>query len=114
MNMLKNQKEYKDLVSAMMELKDKIDSFLTVNQIVKDGIEDQQHDDEDRNVIVAKQAQITLEETVQELGIEPDEILKFSFELRKQDVQNKYSVTFLTGNVRPPPLVDMIMSNKWD
>ena len=53
------------------------------------------------------------EEVVQELAADADEILKFAFELRKQDTEDKYSFNLLNGQVRPPVLVDIIMANKW-
>jgi len=38
---------------------------------------------------------IILEEAVQELAADPEELLKFAYELRKQDAGDKYSLTFL-------------------
>lgn len=107
-NKFKNQKEYADLVNTMMALQDKIDGFLAARGAANDGQE------EDRNDIIAKQAMITLQECVQEMAVDPEEILKFAYELRKQDVQELYSLSFLNGQVRPPVLVEMFLANKWD
>lgn len=107
-NKFKNQKEYADLVNTMMALQDKIDCFLTARGAADDGQE------EDRNDIIVKQAMITLQECVQEMAVDPEEILKFAYELRKQDVQELYSLSFLNGQVRPPVLVEMFLANKWD
>lgn len=97
----------------MISLKDKIDSFYADRELTKDG-EEAGPNEEDRNDIIAKQAIITSEEAVQELAADPEEILKFAYELRKQDVENKYSFNMLNGQVRPPALVEMILANKWD
>lgn len=48
------------------------------------------------------------------MAADPEEILKFAYELRKQDTEDKYSFNILNGQVRPPALVDMIVANKWD
>jgi len=48
------------------------------------------------------------------LAADPDEILKFAFQLRKQDTEDKYSYHFLNEQLRPPILVDVIMANKWN
>lgn len=95
-NQYKNEKNYALLVSAMITLKDKIDSFLADRALPKDG-EDAGPAEEDRNDIIAKQAIITSEEAVQELAADPEEILKFAYELRKQDTEDKYSFNFLNG-----------------
>ena len=41
-------------------------------------------------------------------------MLKFAFELRKIDLLEKYTFPLLSGNVDPPILVDLAMSNKWN
>ena len=48
------------------------------------------------------------------MAVDPEEILKFAYELRKQDTEDKYSFNILNGQVRPPALVEMIIANKWD
>lgn len=48
------------------------------------------------------------------MAADPEELLKFAYELRKQDVEDKYSVAFLNEQVRPPVMVEMILANKWD
>lgn len=112
-NSCKNEKNYADLVSSMITLRDKIDSFLAGRGLTQAG-EDGQPTEEEGDDIIAKQAMITLEEVVQELCADPEEIHKFAFELRKQDTGDKYSFDFLNGQVRPPVLIEMILANKWD
>jgi hypothetical protein len=48
------------------------------------------------------------------LAADPDEILKFAFQLRKLDTEDKYSYHLLNEQLRPPILVDIIMANKWN
>jgi hypothetical protein len=43
-----------------------------------------------------------------------EEFLKFAYELRKIDVDNKYSYNLMNGQVKPNILVDIICSNKWN
>lgn len=107
-NKFKNQREYADLVNTMMVLQDSIDNFLAAR-----GEEDVDLE-QDRNYILVKQAISILQESVQELAVDPEEILRFAYELRKQDVNELYSLSFLNNQVRPPVLVQMILSNKWD
>ena len=49
-----------------------------------------------------------------DLSINPEMLFNFAFELRKQDVSDKYSFEFLNGQVEPSILVDIILSNKWN
>lgn len=49
-----------------------------------------------------------------ELSKEADELVAFAYELRKQDVNDKYTYDFLNGQVKPSILVDIIMSNRWN
>jgi len=53
-------------------------------------------------------------ETVADLAKDLPLLFAFAYELRKNDPQNKYSSGFLTGNVNPPVVVDIIMANTWD
>lgn len=62
-NKFKNEKNYTELVSSMISLKDKIESFYADRELTKDG-EAAGPTEEDRNDIIAKQAVITSEETV--------------------------------------------------
>lgn len=52
-NQFKNEKNYADLVSYMIQLKDKIDSFNARRELAKDG-EEAGPTEEDRNDIIAK------------------------------------------------------------
>jgi hypothetical protein len=53
-------------------------------------------------------------DTVADLAKDLSQLFSFAFELRKNDPNNQYSSTFLTGNVNPPVVVDIIMDNTWD
>lgn len=44
---------------------------------------------------------IIIEEVVQELAMNPEEILKFAYELRKQDTDDLYSLNILDGQLKP-------------
>lgn len=60
------------------------------------------------------QAMRGMEDTVMAISKEPDQLVAFAYELRRQDLEDKYSFEFINGNVKPSILVDIIMSNYWD
>ena len=62
---------------------------------------------------VIRESIMMIEEVVQELSSDAKELVKFAYELRRQDTEDRYSMGFLSGQVKPPTLVDIIMSNKW-
>lgn len=45
---------------------------------------------------------------------QPENLIKFAYELRKQDLNDEYSNTLLEGQVQPNVLVQIIMSNQWN
>lgn len=55
-----------------------------------------------------------IEDTVMAISREPDQLVAFAYELRRQDLSDKYSFEFINGNVKPSILTDIIMSNYWD
>ena len=55
-----------------------------------------------------------IEDTVMAISKEPDQLVAFAYELRRQDSNDKYSFDFINGNVKPSILTDIIMSNQWD
>lgn len=112
-NNFKNERDHLQLVKSLFELKDRLSQYLETHTLKDQHVEEAGPSEEDRNDIIAKQAIIMSEEVVQELAADADEILKFAFELRKQDTDDKYSFNLLNGQVRPPVLVDIIMANKW-
>jgi hypothetical protein len=115
-NSYKNERSYADLVHTMFTLKDKLDLYFAERPelLNKNGPEEEQTAEEDRNDIIAKQALIMNSEMVQELAADPEQILKFAYELRKQDIEDKYTLTLIDGQVRPPVLVEIILANKWN
>lgn len=60
------------------------------------------------------QAMRGMEDTVMAISKEPDQLVAFAYELRRQDTHDKYSFEFINGNVKPSILTDIIMSNTWD
>lgn len=55
-----------------------------------------------------------LEDVVTQIGRDSKELVAFAYELRKQDVTDRYSYEFLNGQVAPALLVDVLMANQWD
>lgn len=54
-----------------------------------------------------------IEDTVTEIAQSPENLMKFAYELRKQDIDDEFSYGFLNGQVKPAILQDIILSNKW-
>jgi len=52
--------------------------------------------------------------TITSLNEDVNQVLVFGYELRKQDLSDEHSYEFLSGLVKPPILVDIILSNYWD
>jgi len=105
-NASKNQKKYADLVGVMIELQSKINQYLKENGIGEEL-------DNTKTGRVIRESIMMIEEVVQELSSDAKELVKFAYELRRQDTEDRYSMGFLSGQVKPPTLVDIIMSNKW-
>ena len=42
------------------------------------------------------------------------DFFNFAYELRKHDIENKFTRKLLENRVKPDIFVDMIASNKWD
>ena len=49
-----------------------------------------------------------------DISKEPDQLVTFAYELRRQDINDKYTFEFINGNVKPSIFNDIIMSNYWD
>jgi len=105
-NASKNQKKYADLVGVMIVLQSKINQYLEDNGIGEEL-------DHTKTGRVIRESIMMIEEVVQELSSDAKELVKFAYELRRQDTEDRYSMGFLSGQVKPPTLVDIIMSNKW-
>ena len=54
-----------------------------------------------------------LEDIVTALCKDIRELFTFAYELRKLDVDDLYTESFLNGQVRPHTLVQLILENKW-
>ena len=54
------------------------------------------------------------EDMVTQISLDPQKLLAFAYELRKQDGEDRYSYELLNGQVRPHVLVTIICSNKWN
>ena len=54
------------------------------------------------------------EDVVTEIATNVEELLKFSYELLKIDVDQEHALDFLNGQVRPNELVKIILSNQWN
>ena len=44
----------------------------------------------------------------------PKELLTFAYYLRQLDTDDRYSLSILEGQVKPPCLVSLILANQWD
>lgn len=55
-----------------------------------------------------------IEDIVTQINTNVDELINFSYHLRKTDIDDKYSLKFLDGAVKPQVMVDIILSNKWN
>ena len=59
------------------------------------------------------QASRYIENIVTEISQSPSNFMNFAYELRRQDIDDEFSYDFLNGQVQPPILNEIILSNKW-
>lgn len=58
--------------------------------------------------------QFVIDDIITELGMDPQDLTAFCFELRCLDKDDLFTRQLLEKNVRPSIMVDMILSNKWN
>lgn len=111
--MARNQLNFVGLVKSMINLQSMIDEFKVGGQ--DEGDQDQlvreKQSELQRQIHNAQKA---IEDTVVDLSHSFSELVQFAYELRKQDVEDRYTYAFINGQVRPPILVDVICSNQWN
>ena len=106
--LLMTEKNYEEIVAELIHLKE---MGLEIKNQKHEGesIESKSHRD-----IWYNDTERFIVDTVSDISKDVSELLKFAYELRKQDAEDKYSYDILNGQVSPQILVDIFMNNKWD
>lgn len=100
--------DYKNVVKSLMTLANNLDRYQTGDEKFEVNIKEIDK--------LVQTCHNKIRESLRELCSfsKTDEFLKFAYELRKADVDNKYSERFLKPFVEMPVLYEIIMANSFN
>jgi len=100
-------KQYERVVDVLIQIRSTIDKLKSKPKL--NDIEEQAEID-----IQVTKTERVLEDIVSEIGQDAFDLAMFAYELRKRDPNDQYTHNLLNGQIRPPVLIDIILSNRWN